>query len=194
MKELYNSTNNYFSVFGGQDNEINGAIILYGMMTQDGDGFLFDDEGNHIMKTATTSQEVCGKKIKKKNGKAIVPAKIIQAWNGDIILDAQNGDIVLKGKNIRLYADGSNPDGDVTIQASKVVDVIAKRDFIVNASKVRISGSNSTTIIGKNYLDMQGLNVAASSTASRGVSSVADSLKKSNKLYDAAFNGSLSGL
>ena len=194
MKELYSKTTNYFAVFGGQDDEIDGAIVLYGVLTQDGDGFTYNDQGIHKQKVAVTSQEVCGKNLKTLNGKAIAPAKLIQAINGDIILDAQNGDIVLKGKNIRVYADGASPDGDVVIQASKVVEITAKKDFIVNASKVRIAGSNSTTIIGKNYLDMQGLNVAASSAADQGVARTADALKKSNKLYAASFNGKLSDL
>lgn len=194
MKEFYSKNTNYFTVFGGQDDEIDGAIILYGMLTQDGDGFTFNDDGIHKQKVAVTSQEVCGKRLKKQDGKAIVPAKLIQALNGDIVLDAQNGDIVLKGKNVRIYADGASPDGDVVIQASKVVDITAKKDFIVNASKVRVAGSNSTSIIGKNYLDMQGLNVAASSAADQGVAKTADALKKSNKLYNKSFSGKLSEL
>lgn len=194
MKEFYTKNTNYFTVFGGQDDEIDGAIILYGMLTQDGDGYTFNDQGIHKQKVAVTSQEVCGKALKKQDGKAIGPAKLIQALNGDIVLDAQNGDIILKGKNVRIYADGASPDGDVVIQASKVVDITAKKDFIVNASKVRVAGSNSTTIIGKNYLDMQGLNVAASSSADQGFSEVANALFKSNKLYQAAFNGKLSDL
>jgi hypothetical protein len=194
MKEFISQNTNYFATLGGQKSDINECIILYGVVTQDGDGFTFDDGGYHFMKVATTSQEVCGKSLNKQNNKAIGPAKLIQALNGDIILDAQNGDIILKGRNVRVHADGSSPDGDVVIQASKVVEITAKKDFIVNASKVKIAGSNSTSIIGRNYLDMQGLNVAASSAADQGVSNVADSLRKSNKLYNKSFDGKLSEL
>lgn len=194
MNEFYSKHTNYFSVFGGQKDQIDGGIILYGVLTKDGDGYTINDKGVHKQKIAVTSQEVCGVALRKQTSKAIDPAKLIQAINGDIILDAQNGDIILKGKNVRIYADGASPDGDVVIQASKVVEITAKKDFIVNASKVRVAGSNSTTIIGKNYLDMQGLNVAASSSADQGFSEVANALFKSNKLYQAAFNGKLSDL
>ena len=91
------------------------SILLEGSNS----GFLFEKSGNHLFSTDRTSTEVVGIKIAPNSD---IPAKMIRAVNGDIVLDALQGDIVLRGMNIRIEGvDGLG--GEVTINSSKIVQI-----------------------------------------------------------------------
>lgn len=95
--------------------------ILYGMLMDNNCGIFWDAEGNSRFTTDKTSLEVVGKKIKIGPNERI-PAKWINAKNGDIVLDAENGNIVLRAANIQIVS--NDPlGGAVTISSTKNVRI-----------------------------------------------------------------------
>ena len=117
--------------------------IDFSLITDSNSGIKFLSDGRCLFTTNTTSQETVGWKLPPN---CCVPAKIIQAQNGDIVLDALQGDIVLKGMNIRIEAvDGLG--GEVTINSSKIVQIGAP---IVNtqSDKCTITGTISASVVG----------------------------------------------
>lgn len=103
--------------------------------TDCGGGLVFSSNGNSIFTTYNSSIECVGFKLKPDGITPPPPAKIIHAWNGDIVLDAKQGDIVLRGKNIKIFATDS-AGGQVIIDSSKL--------FNVSAPNTKISGDYCT--------------------------------------------------
>jgi len=116
---------------------------MFSLLMDNNCGILFQSDGNSLFTTDATSTEVVGRTLIPNSD---IPAKIIHAINGDIVLDAKQGDIVLRGMNIRIEGiDGLG--GEVTINSSKIVQISAP---IVNtqSDKCTITGVVSTSIAG----------------------------------------------
>lgn len=103
--------------------------------TDCGGGLVFASNGNSIFTTYNSSIECVGLKLKPSGSSPPPPAKIIHAWNGDIVLDAKQGDIVLRGKNIKIVATDSTG-GQIVMDSSKL--------FNVSAPVTKISGDYCT--------------------------------------------------
>ena len=103
---------------------IGGKKCSYSVITDEATGFTYYQDGDKSDIALKNSTEVCG--LNSQEGE---PAKVIQAKNGDIVLEAPNGQITLKAKSIRIM--GEAGDGEVTIQAGKIVEMDAP------ASRVR---------------------------------------------------------
>jgi hypothetical protein len=123
--------------------------LLFGLILDNNTGIKYFSNGDSMTITNKTSTEVVGVQSPENGGiipNSSIPAKIIHAFNGDIVLNAEQGDIVLKGRNIRIEGvDGLG--GEVTINSSKIVQISAP---IVNAQsdKCTITGSISASIAG----------------------------------------------
>ena len=112
--------------------------IDYSVTTDAGQGFQYTLDGNKYDVCNKTSMEVCGIL-----GQENVPAKVIRADIGDIILEALSGEIVLRARSIRIVAqDGS---GEVTINAGKNITIkgpIAN----IDATNLNLSGKNNVSV------------------------------------------------
>jgi len=97
------------------------STCTFSLLTDNNSGLEFFENGNSIFITDKTSTEVVGRKLPPASD---IPAKMIHALNGDIVLDARQGDIVLRGLNIRIEGtDGLG--GEVTINSSGIVQITA---------------------------------------------------------------------
>lgn len=121
-----------FVVKSGTKQDVTDKIIDYCVYTDHGQGFEFTTDGNHTQIANKTSYDISGI-----DGTDKVPAKVIRAKKGDIIIEAMDGDIILRGKNIRIVAlDGA---GEVT--------VVSGKHFSVNAPVNSIKGGISNTVM-----------------------------------------------
>jgi hypothetical protein len=121
-----------FVVKSGTKQDVTGKTIDYAVFTDNAQGFEFTTDGNHTQIANKTSYDISGIE-----GTDKVPAKVIRAKKGDIIIEAMDGDIILRGKNIRIVAlDGA---GEVT--------VVSGKHFAVNAPVNSIKGGISNTVM-----------------------------------------------
>lgn len=121
-----------FVVKSGTTQDVTGKTVDYAVYTDYSQGFEFTTDGNHTQIANKTSYDISGVE-----GTDNVPAKVIRAKKGDIIIEAMDGDIILRGKNIRVVAlDGA---GEVT--------VVSGKHFSVNAPVQSLKGSNSNTVM-----------------------------------------------
>jgi len=121
-----------FVVKSGTVQKISGKTIDYAVYTDHSQGFEFTQDGEHRQVANKTSYDLSGVE-----GTDRVPAKIIRAVKGDIIIECQDGEIVLRGRNIRLEAiDGS---GEVTIVSGKQISL--------NAPIQNLKGGVSNTVM-----------------------------------------------
>lgn len=95
--------------------------VYFGLSTDEHDGIRFFSDGRVVFNCSNIFTEVVGRKVEPHSG---IPAKIIRAENGDIVLEALNGDIVLRGANIRTEAVDAL-DGEITLNASRIVQLSA---------------------------------------------------------------------
>ena len=118
--------------------------LPFSLITDDNSGIIFTSEGNSFFTTDNTSTEVVGKNIPPDSD---IPAKIIRAINGDIVLDANQGDIVLRGLNIRIESiDGLG--GEITMNSSKTIQMNAPNMKLQSEGKVSITAANSLSVVG----------------------------------------------
>lgn len=121
-----------FVVKSGTKADITGKTVDYAVFTDNCQGFEFTTDGNHTQIANKTSYDISGV-----DGTDNVPAKVIRAKKGDIIIEAMDGDIILRGKNIRIVAlDGA---GEVT--------VVSGKHFAVNAPVQSMKGGTSNTVM-----------------------------------------------
>ena len=135
--------------------------ILFSLITENDTGFIFASNGNSLFTTDRTSTEVVGRDIPANSD---IPAKIIHALNGDIVLDAKQGDIVLRGMNIRIEGvDGLG--GEVTINSSKTVQIGAPNVKVQsNGSITMTAASTISTAAGSNEKHGEIANVETNGT------------------------------
>jgi hypothetical protein len=121
-----------------------------------------------------TSKEVCGRKITNENE----PAKIIRAENGGIILSAPNGTVTIVAANIRFVAVDGGDGGEITFQASKIIN----QDSPTNNTQ----GTNITSAASQNA-SVTGSTANLSGNTQAEVQSGIDSDKSSvlGKILDA---------
>ena len=121
--------------------------ILFSMVNDQNTGIKFYNNGDSMFLTNKTSSEVVGFKIPPNSD---IPAKIICALNGDIVLDAKQGDIVLRGMNIRIEGiDGLG--GEVTINSSKTIQFGAPNVKVQSDGNVIMTAASTiSTAAGTN--------------------------------------------
>lgn len=153
-----------FVVKSGTPQDLTGKTTDYAVFTDHGQGFVWTTDGEHQQIANKTSYDISGI-----DGKDNVPAKVIRAKKGDIVIEAMDGDIIIRGKNVRII--GLDGAGEVTVTSGK--------QFSVNSPVQSLKGSNFNTVmsnsvsIGAQAIDTNGniLN-AANSGAEEKQSSV----------------------
>ncbi len=95
--------------------------VYFALSTDGHDGIRFFSDGKTQLTCSNTFHEVLGRKIKPFGR---IPAKVIDAENGDIILVARNGSIRLQAANVIIDAVDAL-DGEITLNASRTVQLSA---------------------------------------------------------------------
>ena len=112
--------------------------------------------GKHLLNTPGMSMEVVGEGLKVRNAGDItqLPAKIIEAKKGDIIIECQNGDITLRARNINFEANGSgNKDGQILIDGNRLIDIKAP-DVKVQAEKYTLRATQEIDQVTSGFMKM----------------------------------------
>ena len=140
--------------------------IDYSLTTNENQGLIFCQNGDLMVRNKRTSLELCGENITDDK----TPAKTIDAKNGDIHIRAKNGTIILEAANIRLVGvDGK--DGEITIQASKQVNMTAPT-VSAQGTNITLAASQNASVAGSST-DITG---HAQVTTSSGVDEDSSSL------------------
>lgn len=159
----------HFTEVCGVESPHNGTVD-YACTTKKGQGNIFYENGDHDFVCDKTSKEVVGRKIKRNEETGAftpapeIPAKIIYAKNGSILLDAPNGTITIRAANIRFVAVDGADGGEITFQASKIVHIDSPT-ITAQGTNVTIAASQSASIAGSTT-DITG---HAQTTVSSGV-------------------------
>ena len=133
----------------------------FSVLTDGGAGISLDGNGNTRFHTNKTSIEVVGEKIDVPPG-SCVPAKIIRAKNGDIVLDAEQGDIYLKARNITIVATDALG-GEIILNSNKIVQINAP---VVNTQAENVTTAASGTLnLGAGALTKNGEIINEDTTA-----------------------------
>ena len=141
-KEYYEKKPGYTIKSGTSDGA--GRTMDYSMMTDTNQGFEYTKDGMKFDLCNKTSYELCGEDVQ--DGE---PAKIIRAFNGNIIIEALDGDVIIKGKNIRFVA--SDAKGEITMNANAQ---IAQTSPKVAIKATNIDGvATSTHAVAGNFVD-----------------------------------------
>jgi len=151
-----NQIYDYFRVDSGSKSTNNELGRRYYTITcGNGDGFGFYEDGVHKLVASQFSIETIGLDSKKNPGDpdtrdSFIPAKIIQAINGDIYLHAMAGDLILQGNNVIIRADGdSNNDGTIELNANNNINVEGKDITVLGTSNARFASYGDVVIGGK---------------------------------------------
>ena len=183
------SANLRYCITSGDMDSIHG-MSNYQVMTQEAQifGFYADTgqgkggqggpgTGKHLLNTPGMSMEVVGEGLKVRNAGDItqLPAKIIEAKKGDIIIECQNGDITLRARNINFEANGSgNKDGQILIDGNRLIDIKAP-DVKVQAEKYTLRATQEIDQVTSGFLKtLSGfqLNAQKSDDLQRGMKNV----------------------
>jgi hypothetical protein len=159
----------------------------YSIITKNGDGFAFTDDGKHIMTCDGTSHENVGCNLPSQtsSNNPFQPAKWIRAESGDIVLEATLGTIYLTAKNIVLVASGSEPNGNIFLKSSNEIYIKSSDSVTIAATNVTVSASKTATLVGKSFT-----NIAANFSA---IASTTDTFTLSSFL-DTKIEKILTGL
>ena len=158
--------------------------VSYRILTNLGSGHGWYQNGvseDHQLVATGRSVEALGENIKKSKTNAqdpVLPAKLIQAKHGDIVLEALDGDIILKGDNVIIAATGlrNTSDGDIQMYANKAVNIEGS-DIRLNGAQIRITAKKDLTLVGKVYGELISGTVTMTSAADFGGSSIIAKIK-----------------
>ena len=119
--------------------------------------------GKALLYTPGMSTEVLGTGLKTRapGDNTELPAKIIRCKNGDVIVDCYNGNITLRGRNITLEANGGGQDGQIVLNANRIINAKAP-DIRLQGEKILVDATNRVDIISKGFFQLKyGFSLAA---------------------------------
>jgi hypothetical protein len=114
--------------------DITGQPIDYAVFTDNGQGIIFNENGDHKQHCRKTSYDLSGTDPNMDKNDY---AKVIRAKKGDIQIEALDGDIVIKANNIRIV--GLDGNSEVTITSGKHVSI--------NSPIQSFKGTNMNTVM-----------------------------------------------
>jgi hypothetical protein len=175
--------NDHFSEVCGVPSPNNGKVD-YALTTKCGQGNIFYENGDHDFVAKGTSKEVVGKNITNEN----TPAKIIRAENGGIILSAPYGTVTIVAANIRFVAVDGVDGGEITFQASKIINMDAPT-VNTQGTNITIAASQTASVAGTTADINGGTQVTVSSGVDADSSSVlgqiVQAIKRFQKFFDS---------
>ena len=162
----------------------NNGKVDYALTTKLGQGDIFYENGDHDFVVNATSKEVVGKNITNEQ----TPAKIIYAKNGGIHLCAPNGTITIEAANIRFVGVDGLDGGEITFQASKIINMDAPT-VNTQSTNVVIAAAQTASIAGTTADVNGGTQVTVSSGVDADSSSVlgqiVQAIKRFQKFFDS---------
>ena len=187
-KEFERSVKKRYAVESGQST-IHGTA-LWQVQTQESQtiGFYADTGqggtgngtvGKHVLFTPGSSTEVLGQNLKARGQDEPVfnPAKVIYCKHGDIHLEAVDGDIYLKAKNIIIAAEGGGKQGNITLKATKNIDLMSST-VKIQSDGIGLMAKKDVSIIAKGFLETQSGFSAASSYGESAIGGLGGLLDK----------------
>jgi len=184
----------YCRIVKGVNIPVHGKVD-YGMFTNKGQGYLFGEDGRHVLVCDSTSYESVGNEISENNpggtpgfggNNSTFFAKWINAKNGDIKIEAPNGTIHLEARNIRIKAVGAESsnesDGSVLIKASNEIELNSRDQIKLNAPKISLTSSLSLDF-NATFLNT----VAQFATTGSSIDAAVGTLTAASKPMDAFF-------
>lgn len=128
--------------------------------SMDSDG---DRKGGTINRCTGSFQVKCGDNVQGDK-----PSFIIEALGGDIVFMAKNGNIRMEAENVLIKSEGyDNKTGNINLEASERVNVIAKEVNINGKQAARFITSGIGEIICKAALNIQASACSAASAVSK---------------------------
>jgi len=118
---------------------------------------LYNKNGNKAEINHGKSEEVCGINLvrgEQQEASKEIPAKVITARNGDIIITAENGNIKFKAKNIYAECIGTGQDGSFLLTANDHITMNAGEQLTLTGSKICMVSSDSITLNAQGFLYM----------------------------------------
>ena len=161
----------------------NNGKVDYALTTKLGQGDIFYENGDHDFVANATSKEVVGRKITNEQ----TPAKIIRAENGGIILSAPYGTITIVAANIRFVAVDGKDGGEISFQASKIINMNAPT-VNTQGTNVVMAASQTASIAGSTADINGGAQVTVSSGVDTDSSSVLGQIVQAIKKFQNFFN------
>lgn len=142
-----------FVVKSGTKDQILKKSIDYSVTTDNGQGFMYLEDGNYYQQCQQVSYELsgCSKSKPVPDGQ---PARIIRTETGNIIIEAMSGDVIIRGRNIRIESTDGN--GEVTINSSKIINLKSPITNI-QSTIANILGSNNVSITGQSVDTVGGI-------------------------------------
>ena len=117
--------------------------IPFGLLTDSGQGVVFQADGKSFFRTGTTSNEILGQKIQFGSN---IPAKFIHAENGNIVLNAPHGTVEINAANIKLTS--TNPSGgQITIDSTGKIQITSP-STTVQGENITVAASQQASIAG----------------------------------------------
>jgi hypothetical protein len=150
-----------FRVESGTDSAKNGKID-YAVTTDLGQGLIIYQSGNSDYVVNKTSKEVVGRS----NGNGVI-SKVIDAVNGDIVIQALNGSITLKAKN--LYFEGiDGAGGEIVMTSTKTIVANSSNIDIQSTGDSNVASAKATNVVGTAAADVT---ASGQATTSSGIDS-----------------------
>ncbi len=123
--------------------------------------------GKAVLYTPGMSMEVLGGglKVRDAGDSTLLPAKVIECTQGDMIFECKDGNILLRARNIFVDADGGgDEDGQLIMKATRVAEIdVDGGDIRFNCQKLTAKASKDMTVIAKGQFELKyGFMVAAS--------------------------------
>lgn len=165
------------------NDEVMSACMLRSGLNGDVNYLSFEKDSNRegwfINRCSATHNIKCGDTTKKDH-----PAFIVEAINGDIVLNAKNGRIRMFAENIDIQAKGSdNKNGIVTIDGNETIRLKTKNMLTETSAISKIVSSGIVEIVGEGILNVYG-----------GLMDFADGATKLNKSkYESKFEEQQAG-
>lgn len=187
----------YCRIVKGVEVPVHGKVD-YAMFTNKGQGYLFGEDGRHVLVCDTTSYESVGNEISNNNpgsapgfggNNTTFFAKWINAKNGDIKIEAPNGTIHLEARNIRIKATGAETDtgsdGNVEIKASNQIELNSRDQIKLNSPKIALTSSLSLDL-NATFMNTVAQFATQGSSIDAAVGTLTAASKPMNAFYEAS--------
>ena len=175
-KNLFRKNFPRFSVQSGQSS-IHGDVN-FEVQTQEAQSFAFHANtgqgatgggpgtGKAVLYTPGMSMEVLGDglKVRDAGDSTLLPAKVIECTQGDMIFECKDGNITLRARNIFVDANGGDKDGQLSMKATRIASIdVDGGDIRLQCQKLTANVTKDMTVVAKGQFELRyGFMVAAS--------------------------------
>ena len=122
--------------------------------------------GKAVLYTPGMSMEVLGDglKVRDAGDSTLLPAKVIECTQGDMIFECKDGNITLRARNIFVDANGGDKDGQLSMKATRIASIdVDGGDIRLQCQKLTANVTKDMTVVAKGQFELRyGFMVAAS--------------------------------